>query len=291
MSTNTRQRLPDWLKRPVPNTMLVSDVIKVLKNTGLNTVCNSARCPNRCECFAKNTATFMILGDTCTRNCRFCSVTSGKPNKVNKDEPDLIAKAVIELGIKYAVITSVTRDDLDDYGSQHFAATINAIRAADKNIKIEVLVPDFCGDEKAIQTVAHAKPDVFNHNIETVRNLYSKVRPEADYERSLNVLKYVKKINTDILTKSGIMVGLGESFEEISETLCDLKDFLCDIVTVGQYIQPTKNHLQTERFLHPDEFKTIELEAKRIGIKHVFAGPLVRSSYKANEVFPDGFQK
>ncbi len=285
MTSDTRQRLPEWIKRPVPMYDAQSDINRILIKTGLNTVCNSARCPNRCECFSKNTATFMILGDTCTRNCRFCSVLSGIPAEVNKNEPDLIAKAVLELGINYAVITSVTRDDLNDYGSQHFADTIKAIRTADKNIKIEVLVPDFCGDQNAIQTVVSAKPDVFNHNIETVKNLYPKVRPEADYEQSLNVLKYVKEINPSILTKSGIMVGLGESFEEISETFNDLNSIGCNIVTVGQYIQPTKNHLQTDRFLHPDEFKEIEKEAKTVGIKNVFCGPLVRSSYKAKDVF------
>jgi lipoyl synthase len=280
-----RQRLPEWLKRPVPDIKTGGNVSRILKNTALNTVCNSARCPNRCECFSNNTATFMILGDVCTRNCGFCSVTSGKPLDVDTNEPDLVAQAIKELKLTYAVITSVTRDDLVDYGSGHFAATINAIRKTNKGIKIEVLVPDFCGDKVAIQTVINAKPDVFNHNIETVKNLYSKVRPEADYQRSLNVLKYVKETNPKILTKSGIMTGLGESIDELLETIFDLKENLCDIITVGQYIQPTKNHLQTERFLNPEEFVKIKIEAKKIGIKHVFSGPLVRSSYRANEVF------
>lgn len=279
------QRLPQWLKKDVINTEKTRFVRKILKNCGLNTVCDSARCPNRGECYANNTATFMILGKNCTRNCKFCSVTSAHPEPVSPDEPRLVAEAVKELGLRYAVVTSVTRDDLPDGGAGHFAETIRQICALNTDCKVEILTPDFKGDEKAIDVVLLAKPDVFNHNVETVKRLYQKARPQANYERSLEFLRYVKEKNADILTKSGLMVGLGETMEEITELLADLKRVNCDIVTVGQYIQPTKENLPVKKYLTVDEFDEIREIALKIGIKHVVSAPLVRSSYKAGNIF------
>lgn len=280
-----RKRLPEWLKKDIIDTEKTRTVRKILRNNGLNTVCDSARCPNKCECYANNTATFMILGKNCTRNCRFCSVNSEPPEQVNPDEPRMVAEAVRELALDYAVITSVTRDDLNDGGAGHFADTIRCIRQLNPGTKIEVLTPDFQGDKKAINIVLEAVPDVFNHNIETVKRLYPKARPQAGYERSLGFLKYIKSQTSDTLTKSGFMTGLGESYEEITEILEDLKLAGCDIVTVGQYIQPTKTNLEVEKYLTLEEFEQIRDEALKIGIKHPVTGPLVRSSYKAREVF------
>lgn len=278
------QRLPQWLKKDVINTEKTRLVRKILKNCGLNTVCDSARCPNRGECYANNTATFMILGKNCTRNCKFCSVSSLPPEPVNTDEPHLVAKAVKELGLSYAVVTSVTRDDLPDGGAAHFAETIRQIRAFNPDTRVEVLTPDFKGDAKAIDIVISAAPDVFNHNVETVKRLYPKARPQANYERSLEFLRYVKENAPNILTKSGLMVGLGETIDEVTELLADLKRMDCDIVTIGQYIQPTKECLPVERYLPPEEFDKIHDITLQTGIKHVVAAPLVRSSYKAGEI-------
>ncbi|OGI01737.1 MAG: lipoyl synthase [Candidatus Melainabacteria bacterium GWF2_37_15] len=274
-----RQRLPHWLKKDIINTEKTRLVRKILRESGLNTVCDGARCPNKGECYANNTATFMILGNTCTRNCKFCSVNSSKPELVNPEEPFLVAKAIKELGIRYAVITSVTRDDLKDGGAEHFALTIREIKKLNHDVKVEVLTPDFKGDKKAIDTILEAEPDVFNHNIETVKRLYSVARPQADYQRSLKFLKYI-----NIPTKSGLMVGLGETWEEIIELLQDLKDAGCDIVTIGQYIQPTKSNLAVEKYYTPEEFESFKAEALKIGIKHPVSAPLVRSSYRAGEI-------
>lgn len=275
----TRERLPAWLKKDIINTEKTRQVRRILREHHLNTVCDSARCPNRGECYANSTATYMILGNTCTRNCQFCAIHNPNPELVNPDEPFTVAKAVKELGLDYAVITSVTRDDLSDGGAGHFAQTIKEIRNLNPNTRIEVLTPDFKGDTTAIDIVLEAKPDVFNHNIETVKRLYPIARPQADYQRTLDFLKYIKTTS-----KSGFMVGLGETYEEITELLQDLKAANCDIVTIGQYIQPTKANLPVEKYYTPEEFDKIKEEALRIGIKHVVAGPLVRSSYKAGEV-------
>jgi len=274
-----RKRLPQWLKKNIINTEKTRLVRKILRENCLNTVCDSARCPNKGECYAKNTATFMIMGNTCTRNCGFCSINNPVPEPLNQHEPMLVAKAVHELGLIYAVVTSVTRDDLPDGGAQHFAQTITEIKRLNPDIKVEVLTPDFKGDTKAIDTVISAGPDVLNHNIETVKRLYPVARPQAVYERSLEFLEYVS-----ITKKSGFMVGLGETFEEIFELLTDLKRSGCDIVTIGQYIQPTKHNLPVEKYYTPQEFDYLRAEALKIGIKMPVAGPLVRSSYCAREV-------
>jgi len=280
----TRKRLPEWLKRGIPDTDKTKFVRKILKDKSLNTVCESARCPNRNECYSCNTATFLILGDTCTRNCRFCSVKSGKPQLLDGKEPQNIALAAKEMNLEYVVITSVTRDDLPDGGAGHFAKTIKAIKNLDNNIKVEVLTPDFLGKEELIDIIIEAKPDVINHNIETIERLYKSIRPQADYARSLAFLKYVKD-KSNIRTKTSLMVGFGESKEEVTKALADIKSVNCDIVTIGQYIQPTLNHVKVERYLEPDEYKELEQIAKSMGIEKTVFGPLVRSSYKAEEVF------
>jgi len=278
------QRLPEWIKRGIIDTEKTKFVRRILKKHNLNTVCDSARCPNKGECYSKNTATFMILGKICTRNCQFCSVDTNIPELVNQEEPYMVAKAIKELDLKYAVITSVTRDDLPDGGAGHFANTIREIKKLTPEVKIEVLTPDFQGDKTAIDEVIQAKPDVFNHNIETIKRLYPIARPQADYERSLEFLSYIKNQSPEIYTKSGLMIGLGETYEEITELLCDLKKYHCDIITIGQYIQPTKNHLKVEKYYTPQEFENLKHDAIKIGIKFPVSSPLARSSYKAAEV-------
>lgn len=279
------KRLPDYLKRGIIDTDATKNVRMVLKDKCLNTVCESARCPNKNECYTKNTATFLIMGTTCTRNCRFCNISGGKPDNLDKDEPKKIAQAVKDLNLKYIVITSVTRDDLDDQGASHFANVIKEIRYLSENVRIEVLTPDFQGKEKCIDIVTEAGPDVFNHNIETVPELYSKARPQASYERSLNFLRYIKEKSPKILTKTGLMVGLGETKEQLIKVFSDLNDINCDIVTIGQYIQPSKRHLEVDRYYESFEYDQLTAIAKEIGIKHTFFSPLTRSSYKALEVF------
>lgn len=280
------KRLPEYLKKGIIDTEKTKTVRQILKNNCLNTVCESARCPNKSECYAKNTATFLIMGTKCTRNCRFCNISCEKPEPLNPLEPEKIADAVKKLGLKYVVITSVTRDDLSDGGASHFANVINKVREFNQDVKIEVLTPDFKGDEKSIDIVIAAKPDVFNHNIETVPSLYKKARPQAVYERSLNFLKYVKQ-KSNILTKTGLMLGLGEKKEELIQVFKDLVAIDCDIVTIGQYIQPSKHHLEVERFYEPAEYNELTKLAKKIGIKHTVFSPLTRSSYNASSVFSD----
>ena len=278
------QRLPDYLKRPIINTETTKNVRNILKTKCLNTVCENARCPNKNECYTKNTATFLIMGNICTRNCRYCNISCDRPTPLDPMEPLHIAEAVRDLGLKYAVITSVTRDDLTDGGAEHFKKCIKEIRKLSPDTKVEILTPDFKGNANALTTIILAKPDVFNHNIETVRALFKTARPQGDYQRSLNVLKYIK-MNSTIPTKSGLMVGLGETFEQIEETLCDLKSAGCDIVTIGQYIQPSKQHLEIEKYYTPREFEQLQKLAEKIGIKHYQINPLVRSSYRAAEIF------
>ena len=279
-----RQRLPEYLKRPIIDTDKTRTVRKILKTKCLNTVCENARCPNKNECYSKNTATFLIMGNNCTRNCRYCNISCAKPEPLDLEEPGHIAEAVKALNLKYAVITSVTRDDLPDGGAQHFANCIYEIRKLSPDTKIEILTPDFKGCKKSLDIIINAHPEVFNHNIETVNDLFKTARPQGDYDTSLKVLKYVKD-NSDILTKSGLMVGLGETVEQIKNTLQDLHNVGCDIVTIGQYIQPSKMHLPVAKYYTPDEFKALELIARSAGISHYQIGPLVRSSYKAAELF------
>lgn len=280
---NMQRRLPEYLKRPIINTDSTRNVRRILKNHCLSTVCENARCPNKNECYTKNTATFLIMGDVCTRNCRYCNISCEKPLPLDKDEPLHVAQAVKDLGLKYAVITSVTRDDLPDGGAKHFANCIYEIRKLMPDTKIEILTPDFKGDANALNTIIVANPDVFNHNIETVSSLFKTARPQGNYEQSLNVLKYIKA-NSKIPTKSGLMVGLGEGFEQIEETLTDLKNAGCDILTIGQYIQPSKAHLEVAKYYTLEEFEELQQLAKKIGFKHYQINPLVRSSYRAADM-------
>ena len=278
------QRLPEYLKRGIIDTEKTKTVRHILKSNCLNTVCEAARCPNKSECYAKNTATFLIMGNNCTRNCRFCNISCAKPEALNIDEPKQIADAVKKLDLNYVVITSVTRDDLADGGAEHFANVIKEVRNLTPNVKIEVLTPDFKGIESSIDTVIKANPNVFNHNIETVPSLYKKARPQANYERSLRFLEYIKE-KSNILTKTGLMVGLGETKEELIQVFEDLVRIKCDIVTIGQYIAPTKEHLEVARYYEPQEYEKLSVIAQKLGIKHTFFSPLTRSSYKAYEVF------
>jgi len=274
---------PEWMKirsQTIENNVMVEGL---LKNRGLNTVCEQANCPNINECFSKKTVTFMILGNVCTRNCTFCTVPKGVPQIVSEDEPALIAQSVLELNLKHVVITSVTRDDLQDGGAEHFAKVINAVRNRAKDVTIEVLIPDFEGNISALEKVINAKPNVINHNIETVPNLYSAVRPMAIYKRSIDLLCNVKKLDSSISTKSGIMVGLGETQQEMLAVFKDLREALCDFLTIGQYLAPSKNHYPVAQYIHPDIFEKYKQIAYSMGFSHVESGPFVRSSYHAGE--------
>lgn len=275
-----RKRLPEFLKRPIIDTDTTRNVRKILKHNCLNTVCENARCPNKNECYTKNTATFLIMGNNCTRNCRYCNISCNRPEPLDPQEPKHIAKAVKDLGLKYAVITSVTRDDLPDGGAQHFANCIYEIRKISPDVKIEILTPDFKNKKEALDIIINAHPDVFNHNIETVRAVFKTARPQGNYDTSLDVLKYIKQ-NSDIQTKSGMMIGLGETFAQIKETIEDLYSVGCDILTIGQYIQPSKEHLPVAKYYSLEEYEELKKLAASIGIKNYQIGPLVRSSYNA----------
>lgn len=275
-----RERLPEYLKRPIIDTDKTRTVRKILKSNCLNTVCEGARCPNKNECYTKHTATFLIMGNVCTRNCRYCNISCQKPEPLDLTEPEHIANAVKELGLKYAVITSVTRDDIEDGGAQHFAQCISKIRKTSPDTKIEILTPDFKNNKSSLDIIINAHPDVFNHNIETVRDVFKTARPQGNYDNSLEVLKYIKE-NSDIKTKSGLMIGLGETFEQIEETLKDLYNAGCDILTIGQYIRPSKNHLPVSKYYKPEEYEILKELAASVGIKYSQIGPLVRSSYNA----------
>lgn len=275
-----RERLPEYLKRPIIDTEKTREVRKILKVNCLNTVCENARCPNKNECYTKHTATFLIMGNNCTRNCRYCNITCAKPEPLDSNEPKHVAQAVKALGLKYAVITSVTRDDIPDGGAQHFANCIDEIRKLCPETKIEILTPDFKNDKNSLDLIIKAHPDVFNHNIETVKEVFKTARPQGNYENSLDVLKYIK-YNSDIKTKSGFMIGLGETFEQIESTMKDLKNVECDILTIGQYIQPSKEHLGVSKYYTPEEYEILKQMAKDVGFKNFQIGPLVRSSYNA----------
>jgi lipoic acid synthetase len=280
------RRLPEWLRRPLPTgneNFFTSGLIEELE---LVTVCESARCPNRPECWSRRTATFMVLGNMCTRPCGFCSVPKGgTPELVADDEPARVAEAAVRLGLKHVVITSVTRDDLPDGGAAHFAECIRAVRARTGSA-VEVLTPDFGGDTAAIDVVIDAKPEVFNHNIETVPRLYRVVRGRADYRRSLDLLERVKQRAPELVTKAGLMLGIGETVEELFDVLADLRDIRCDVLTLGQYLAPTLKHIPVARFLPPEEFDDIAVRARTMGFRQVVAGPFVRSSYHADEMVP-----
>ena len=281
-------RLPEYLKRTIIDTEKTKTVRRILKAKCLNTVCEGARCPNKSECYSHNTATFLIMGKVCTRNCRYCNISPARPEPLDSDEPLHVAQAVKELGLKYAVITSVTRDDLPDGGAEHFKNCIDEIRKI-SDAKIEILTPDFKDNTSALDTIIMSKPDVFNHNIETVRRIFKTARPQGDYACSLNVLNYIKK-NSSIVTKSGLMVGLGESMEDIEKTLIDLKDAGVDIITIGQYIQPSKAHLEVSKYYTLEEYEDLKKLAREVGFKNYQIGPLVRSSYQAMTTFCDSLK-
>lgn len=278
-----RRRLPDWLKRPLPvgNENFFTEGL--LRELRLETVCENARCPNRPECYSRRTATFMILGNVCTRPCGFCSVPRGQPELLEDDEPARVAEASVRLGLKHVVITSVTRDDLPDGGADHFYRCIVAVRER-TGAAIEVLTPDFLGDHAAIDRVLEARPEVFNHNMETVPRLYRRVRGRAEYRRSLDLLEHVKCSSPSTTTKSGLMLGLGETTDELLEVLADLRSVGCDTLTLGQYLAPTLKHIPVARYVPPAEFDALGRLARTLGFSHVASGPFVRSSYHADEM-------
>lgn len=273
------KRLPPWFKIRLATTKQFNAVRNVIHTKQLHTVCRSAACPNQAECWSSGTATFMIMGNVCTRNCGFCNVPKGRPSPLEQDEPRRVAEAVAALNLSYAVITSVTRDDLPDGGASLFSDTIHAIRAASPGCNVEVLIPDFQGSEKALTTVLAAKPDVLNHNLETVPSLYPRVRPQADYRRSLELLKRARIAGA--MTKTGLMLGLGEGTDEVHAVLRELREIDCSSLTLGQYLRPGKNHLPVEKYYHPEEFRALRDHALGLNFSQVIAGPLVRSSYHA----------
>ncbi len=277
-----KRNKPEWLKIKTGVNDEYIKVRKIIQDNNLNTVCEEAKCPNRGECWRNKTATFMILGDNCTRSCRFCAVGSNPSGVVDQAEPEKIGRAVRLLDLNYCVLTSVTRDDLKDGGSFMWAKTIREVRKYNPEIKIEVLIPDFKGDLSALKTIIDAKPYVLGHNIETVKELYSTVRPEADYNQSLKVLKDAKKLGA--MTKTGIMVGLGETIDQVLKVMQDARTVDCDLFTIGQYLQPTKNNLEVIEYITPEQFENYKKEALNMGFKEVMSGPLVRSSYKAEEM-------
>lgn len=278
-------RKPDWLKRRLPSGETFNQVRELIEAGKLHTVCQEAKCPNIWECYSHRTATFLILGERCTRSCRFCSVASAPPEPLDPQEPDRVAEAVARMGLKYVVVTSVTRDDLPDGGAAHFAATLRAIRHRVPGAQVEVLIPDFQGEAAALETVLAARPDVLNHNIETVPRLYPRVRPQADYRRSLELLRRAGETAPGIPTKSGLMLGLGERPEETRQALQDLRAVGCRILTLGQYLQPSPAHLPVEAYVPPADFDRWRQVALDLGFSEVASAPFVRSSYQAKESF------
>jgi lipoic acid synthetase len=273
-----------WLRRKLPDQKVINKMEDLFKDLNLHTVCDSALCPNRGECFKNGTATFMIMGDVCSRNCQFCAVKKGKPLPLDPKEPIHIAQAAKYLKLKHVVVTSVTRDDLLDGGAEHFVQTVIAIKNLLPKSTVELLIPDFQGSREALQKVIEVHPEVINHNIETIERLYSSVRPIADYKTSLQLIKRVKIGNQDIITKSGIMLGLGEKKEEVVIAMKDLRKVNCDLLTIGQYLRPSPQHLKVKEYIHPDEFEVYRKIGMSLGFKHVLSGPLVRSSYHSGEI-------
>lgn len=285
IQTNPRPRIPEWLRLKLPIENTFARTRNLLEDLRLHTVCESAKCPNHWECWSKGTATFMIAGDRCTRACGFCAVSTAKPFALEDDEPQRVAEATRRMKLKHVVITAVARDDLADGGAEHFRQTIQAVRAVNPGIVIEVLVPDFLDKDSSLEAVLSAQPEIFNHNLETVRRLTPAVRSRATYDRSLNVLRKVKERRGQrVFTKSGVMLGLGETEEELFRAMEDLRNVRCDILTLGQYLQPTLKHLPVVEFVHPDKFAEYKLRAEELGFAHVASGPMVRSSYHADEV-------
>ncbi|HAT58570.1 MAG TPA: lipoyl synthase [Gammaproteobacteria bacterium] len=275
---------PDWIRVKIPASPRINHIKQKLREHKLASVCEEASCPNLGECFSNGTATFMIMGEICTRRCPFCDVAHGKPNALDPNEPTELASAIKEMGLSYVVITSVDRDDLKDSGAQHFANCISETRRFNPEIQVEVLVPDFRGRMQiALDILKETPPDVFNHNLEPVPRLYRKARPGADYQWSLDLLKGYKALRPEVVTKSGLMLGLGETVDEVKDVMRDLFAHNVDMVTLGQYLQPSKDHLKVERFVHPDEFDALRQFGEELGFKHVASGPLVRSSYHADK--------
>ncbi|GED69688.1 lipoyl synthase [Brevibacillus reuszeri] len=283
MRVSTSERKPDWLKIKLNTNDQMKELKAIMRGSELHTVCEEAKCPNIYECWSNRTATFMILGSICTRACRFCAVNTGLPTELDREEPEKVAKATAQMGLKHVVVTSVARDDLQDGGAAIFAETIRAIRTRNPITGVEVLIPDFNGSEESLAVVLAAKPDILNHNIETVERLSDRVRARAKYQRSLTLLENAKKLREGQMTKSSIMLGLGETIEEIVQTMRDLRAVACNILTVGQYLQPTKKHLPVMKYYTPEEFREIKEIGLEMGYDHVESGPLVRSSYHAHE--------
>ena len=275
------RRHPDWIKVKAPGNPNYLRLKHILREKNLHTVCEEARCPNIGECWGNKTATFLILGDTCTRGCRFCAIDKGKPASLDPEEPRNVALVVKDLGLDHIVVTSVNRDDLPDGGAGHFAKTVFWIKALNPQIRVELLIPDFEGNLQALKTVVESGIEILNHNIETVPRLYGKVRPGHTYECSLNILTEAKKFRDHVLTKSGLMLGVGETYNEVIATLQELREKKVDIVTLGQYLQPSNRQLEVDRYVTPDEFKEFKMTGEKLGFRHVESGPLVRSSYHA----------
>jgi lipoyl synthase len=285
------RRLPEWIKVRVSEGENYQELKKLVGDQRLHTVCEEAQCPNIYDCWNRRTATFMILGAVCTRACRFCAVTSGRPTELDITEPLRVAESVAKLGLRHAVITSVDRDDLRDGGSEIFARTIRAIKRRSPGTTVEVLTPDFAGNLDAVTTVVEAGPDIYNHNTETVPRLYPGIRPKAVYANSLGLLRHVKRLRPEMVTKSGVMVGLGETKDELLEVFRNMRAHDIDVLTVGQYLRPSKKYAEVQRFYHPDEFAELKQHALAMGFRHVEAGALVRSSYHADEQVPTPGQK
>ena len=281
--TKVHQKKPEWLRIGKSDREKLREVKAILRSLKLHTVCEESMCPNLGKCFARKTATFLVMGNICTRNCKFCDIKHGKPLPLDPSEIEHVVNAVKILKLKHVVITSVTRDDLPDGGAQHFAAITKALKEYDEKLIIELLIPDFKGNEEAIKTVVKSNPTIINHNVEIVPRLYKEVTPQANYKRSLKVLRLVKEINEKIFTKSGLMVGLGEKKEEIIEVMKDLRKVNCDILTIGQYLKPPSSTLEIKEYVHPEQFKEYERIGYEMGFKYVASGPFVRSSYNAEE--------
>ena len=278
-----RPRLPEWLKVKMPGSQRYLELQKIMRGQRLHTVCEEAHCPNIGECWDRGTATFMILGDICTRSCRYCAVTTGRPRGLDLEEPKRLAETVKSMGLRYCVITSVNRDDLPDGGAYIFASCITKIKESSPDCRVEVLIPDFAGSWPALKQVIDADPDVLNHNIESTVRIFPKVRPKGDYQLSLELLSKCKSMNPNTVTKSGIIVGMGEKVEEVLETMSDLRKVDCDLLTIGQYLRPSARHIAMDRFYRPEEFEELRKAGEAMGFKHVASGPLVRSSYHADE--------
>ena len=276
---------PSWLKKRITLGTNIQEVSALLRQARLHTVCQEAHCPNLPECYSRRTATFMIMGNMCTRNCRFCAVTRGTPVPLDEEEPRRVASAAYQLGLRYVVITSVTRDDLEDGGAMHFANTVGAIKERQPKTLVELLVPDFLGNPSSLDIILSTPPDVLNHNVETIPRLYPRVRPQADYRRSLHLLQRVRSRNASMLTKSGLMLGLGERESEVTGVMQDMLDVGCRLLTLGQYLQPSKQHHPVIRYLHPEEFEGYKALGERMGFLEVASGPFVRSSFRAAQMY------